>query len=260
MIDSLQTYIPYFDSVIQVRQVSSPLVASGALSAPAKVDAWAYQPIVGVACIICLILYIVAIVGTNGSMGRTMKEMFSSRQRRFDNQTETQESVVGKGAYWLLALVGYTLFIILDLGSRHWADFTIEWLDLLTFGCIMGGVMISLLLKRLVLNLVGFVFNVKRSVIQGYMKYVFFLIAVMGQVSLIACMAQIFLPEAYFEPLKWIVVTLIAISFIFSIKKAFQFFYIRLLSAYYLFLYFCAFNFIPLLVLKKACWVWLGYV
>lgn len=260
MNDTLQTYIPYFDSVMQSRQMVSPILRSGALPAPVKVDAWAYQPIVGVVCLICLVLYIIAVVGTNGSLGRTVKELFSSRQHRYDAQPETQESAVGKGAYWVLALIGYTLFIILDMGSSEWTNFTIEWLDVLVFVCIMIGVMISLLLKKMIISVVGFVFNLKGIVVRQYTKFVFFLIAVMGQVGLIGCLGQIFLPTTCFEPIKWCLISLFTISFILSIKKAFQLFYIRLLSIYYLFLYFCAFNFIPLQVLKKACWVWLGFV
>ncbi|MDO4190575.1 MAG: DUF4271 domain-containing protein [Bacteroidales bacterium] len=252
-------YVPYFDSVMQTKMLSDTATVADVLPVLTRVDAWEYQPIVGVGFLVCLLLYIIAVIRTKGSIGRSLGDLFASKQRRREYQAETQDSFLGKMIYWVLSILGYTLYIVLDFGSSDWLNETIGWHELAVFGAIAGGVALALWLKGGVMSLIGYIFHIETAM-YDYRKFVFSLLMLLGQVCLIVCFGQIFLPITMFYPLKIVVVCACVIAQCMSIYKAFQFFYIRFLSCYYLFLYFCTLNFIPLMVLKKAAFEWLGIV
>lgn len=258
MNDSLQ-YVTYFDSIMAMKSNAISLSSFRGMPVSPKPHIWAYEPVVGIGCLVCIILLAFAISRTNGYLGRTLKELFTGAQRKIDYQTETQDSVLGKGAYWALSILGYTLFIVLNLGGARWTFTAINWQDLVVFAFMAISIVMSLLIKSLSLQMIGYVFDLRRNM-QEYRKYIFVLLMLLGQVSLAGCFAQIFLPLAIFDIIKWIMMAVFAIALILSIRKSFQFFYIRPLSAYYLFLYFCTFDLVPFLVLKKACWDFLGLV
>lgn len=122
------------------------------------------------------------------------------------------------------------------------------WHSFLIFAVIFIGTSLFFLLKMLMVSVSGFIFNCKREALDYRIN-----IFIFGQITGIVILPLVLL--AAFMPYKFIVVTgivIISLLFIYSLFRAMSYtIYSTKISAYYLFLYLCTLEFLPLVMLSK---------
>lgn len=229
LIDSVKMDAPVFSGFEGILHPSSP-----------SSESWVF--------IILVLLFLLLVIGIIRSAGEFFQniKIFSQKKEPVNIiQTETVnfaqfQIIITIFTISVFTLTVYEVFFISSSGFH-----------LKTFGLLSGITAGYYLLKRILINMIGYTFF-KKKITNIYNKMYFNLMNVLAVVLFPVLVLFTYQPGSWHQPLLISMAGLTGIFYIFLIVKLFQVFYSRILDLFYIFLYLCTLEIIPLLLLFWA--------
>lgn len=233
------------DSMLRVDSVkiatSVPTGIEGMLlpSTPST-ESWVF-----IVFIVLFLLLVVGIIRSAGEFIQNIKIFFSKKEPVNLIQTETVnfaqfQIIISIFTISVQALVVYEVFFA-----------SVSKFDFKTFALLSGITTGYYLLKYILFDMAGYTFF-NEKITKTYKKMYFSLMNVLAVVLFPVLILYTYQPQNWQQPLLIITVCLVCIFYIFLIMKLFQIFYSKPLDLFYIFLYLCTLEIIPILVLFRA--------
>lgn len=207
---------------------------------------FAHSPLVAGLTIGVLLLLLFAMLCSRRYIRSGLRALVKGIRRTIDYHTEdAHNNVWGRILYSILAVLGYALYARVNMAPCGTDSDMV--LQLLTYAGVIVGVV---LLKLLLLRLSGYALFIQGAMRQ-FIYFNFFTLLLLGVSLALVALLQIYMSAAFFMPLCCIGCFLVVISLLLMSYKYLQFFYRGFASLYYLFLYLCILEILPIAVLVK---------
>ncbi|HLP05254.1 MAG TPA: DUF4271 domain-containing protein [Paludibacter sp.] len=227
------------DSLAIIARLNRGIIGTPHPSLP-QTENWVF-----VALVVLFSLYVISASRSGGLVREILKNFF---------QTNERSSVFGKATvsdFWLRLLLvffstGVLSFIFyLNLYLPGSGFLVVKYLLFLSATWLFFG------LKSLVMDVIGFVFldpANRKMVKKSYFDTLIFL----GIVLFPVLVLQVYAPSGYDSILVALELVLVSISFILIIIKLFQIFFHKTVATFYILLYLCTLEILPLIALYQV--------
>ena len=149
---------------------------------------------------------------------------------------------------WANVLFSYALFVLIAVGHRLDAVLLSNSMLLLI---VVGFIGLYLLFHWLIFRLMGYIFRLNMAA-ESYSKAYFTVISGLGIVLFPIATCLIYLPQHSENYLLMIGYIFIALAIVLLLIKSIQIFYSKIASLFYIILYFCTLEILPILITIKV--------
>ncbi len=177
----------------------------------------------------------------------SIRNIFSGKSRSvlYD---DNNQSIFSYSLLWGITFMSLTLFIIINRLTT--AD-AIETLRSPTNGLMYTGIVVGfILLKYVCFRFVGWIFDEEKNM-HVYMRSYFTIMGSLGVILIPLSIASIYTSGVLHSVIQILGYFILIISLLLVTYKSIQIFFAKLISMFYIFLYLCTLEILPVLLLLK---------
>ena len=227
------------DTLKAVIQVPSGYVGTPHPSLP-QTDSWVFTVLLTL-----FFLFIFSVSKSSSIISDTLKSFFKLN----DRSSLLSKSNVGNFRFRFF-LLEFSIGVISLFAYLYFHNASTE-LSIIKYGYFLIVTTLFFALKSLLFDLLGFVFlerKVLRIAKESYFNILFFV----GTALFPVLIFQIYLPYDFYDIIDIVSLLIFSIAYVFVLIKLFQLFFDKIVASFYILLYLCTLEFLPLFALYQV--------
>ena len=202
-----------------------------------QTDGWIFGTL-----LILFFLLVFSISKSSGIISETIKTFFLAK----DHSNLFGNSTVSKFRFRFF-LIEFSIGVI-SLNAYLYFQSSISEFSIFKYGYFLLATTVFFGIKSLLFDVLGYVFFDRKKILVAKESY-FNIIFLLGIILYPILIFQIYVPYNFSSIIEGITLLVFVIAYIFVIIKLFQIFFSKIVASFYILLYLCTLEFLPLLAL-----------